>query len=74
MKTDNKKIQKAIKLMNDLKALEDFNQTIFDFRFDVNIEDNVLFKDFENKIKELEDLTELAITQQTNIIKDLLNN
>jgi hypothetical protein len=35
-----------------------------------NIEDNVLFKDFENKIKEL---AELAITQQTKLIKDLLN-
>ena len=73
MKTDNKKIQKALNLMNDLKALEDFNQTIYDFIWNVNIEDKNLYKDFENKTRELIEIAELAITQQTKLIKDLLN-
>jgi hypothetical protein len=73
MKTDNKKIQKTISLMNDLKNLEVFSQTIFDFRFEVNIIDSKLSRLFEDKIKELENLTDLAIEQQTKVIKDLLN-
>jgi hypothetical protein len=73
MKTDNKKIQKTISLMNDLKNLEEFSQTIFDFRFEVNITDSKLSRLFEDKIKELENLTDLAIEQQTKVIKDLLN-
>jgi hypothetical protein len=73
MKTDNKKIQKTISLMNDLKNLEEFSQTIFDFRFEVNITDSKLSRLFEDKIKELENLTDLAIEQQTKVIKYLLD-
>ena len=73
MKTDNKKIQKTISLMNDLKNLEVFSQTIFDFRFEVNIIDSKLSRLFEDKIKELENLTDVAIEQQTKAIKELLN-
>ena len=73
MKTDNKKIQKTISLMNDLKNLEVFSQTIFDFRFEVNIIDSKLSRLFEDKIKELENLTDIAIDQQTKAIKDLLD-
>jgi hypothetical protein len=73
MKTDNKKIQKTISLMNDLKNLEEFSQTIFDFRFEVNIIDSKLSRLFEDKIKELENLTDVAIEQQTKAIKELLN-
>lgn len=74
METENKTIRSAIYLMEDLKKLEDFSQTIFDMRWECRINDNDLFVAFETKIKELEVLTDKAIEEQKKIIKQLISN